>query len=120
MRKAAWTHISTRRHSIRQVFPFGHEAADFMLHGTVAYVFRDGRPATEVDWAARARLVRREETEMEMETGWKLASYQVYLVRFFLVFGCLRTFCIWMWDGGRGALLWADDDGLGYRGPADC
>jgi hypothetical protein len=74
MRRAAWTQVSTRRHTVEKVFPFGHDAEEFMLRGTVVYKFKDGGKAA-VDWAARAELVRE-----GVEVGWKFRYYQVYLV----------------------------------------
>jgi hypothetical protein len=68
-----WTHVSKRLHKPVRIFPFGPNASELMLYGTVAYELADGRK-TEVEWAARAQLVKNEEGE------WKFALYQVYLV----------------------------------------
>jgi len=58
-----------------KVFPYGHNADEMMLYGTVDYVLKDGTKKS-VDWAARAHLVKNEGVV-------KMDFYQVYLVNFF-------------------------------------
>ena len=55
-----------------KIFPFGPNATEVMLYGTVSYDLKEGGSASK-DWAARAELVKGEQ-------GWKLGVYQVYLV----------------------------------------
>jgi hypothetical protein len=71
-RKGMWTTVAKRLHKPTKIFPFGPDASELMLYGTVAYELHDGRK-TEIDWAAHARLVKE-------ETRWKFGLYQVYLV----------------------------------------
>jgi len=71
IRKGMWATVASRLHSPTKIFPFGNDANEVMLYGNVAYVLKDGRKA-EVDWAARANLVRE-------EGRWRMAFYQVYL-----------------------------------------
>lgn len=64
--------MSSRKHSISKIFPFGPNSTEVMIYGTVAYVLKDRKQA-EVPWAARA--------EMAKDGGvWKMGFYQVYLV----------------------------------------
>jgi hypothetical protein len=60
-----------------KVFPYGPNADEFMLYGTVDYVLKDGTKKS-VDWAARAHLVKNGGV-VQMD------FYQVYLVRFYLL-----------------------------------
>ncbi|PBP26497.1 60S ribosomal protein L24 [Diplocarpon rosae] len=71
IRKGAWALVSSRLHTPSKIFPFGEGADELMLCGSVQYVLRDGRKS-EVEWAARANLVK-------VEGEWKLSFYQVYL-----------------------------------------
>jgi hypothetical protein len=73
-RKGMWTNVAKRLHKPVKIFPFGPIVEELMLYGTVAYELHDGRK-TEVDWAARAQLVKEEER-------WKFGLYQVYLVSY--------------------------------------
>ena len=66
-----WEKVATRQHTPIQIFPFGSGSEELMLHGTVAYVLKDGKRA-QVDWAAKADMVKEDEK-------WKLKFYQVYL-----------------------------------------
>lgn len=71
LRKGMWELVASRLHDPVKIFPFGDGGKEVMLYGNVKYTLKDGRKA-EVDWAARANLVK--------EGGdWKLAFYQVYL-----------------------------------------
>ncbi|ROT35155.1 hypothetical protein SODALDRAFT_353535 [Sodiomyces alkalinus F11] len=71
-RKGMWANIGARRHAPTKIFPFGNNSRAFMLHGDVAFAFRDGRQGT-LPWAARAELVQ------SPAGGWKMRFYQVYL-----------------------------------------
>ena len=71
-RKEMWEAVRTRQHRIKKIFPFGPNATEFMIFGTVAYELKDGRQ-TEVPWAAKATMVKESDT-------WKMGFYQVYLV----------------------------------------
>jgi hypothetical protein len=71
-----WTRVSKRLHKPIKIFPFGPNALEIMLYGIVAYELMDGRK-TDVEWAARAQLVKEEGI-------WKFALYQVYLVSYSL------------------------------------
>lgn len=67
-----WQKVSSRKHTPTKIFPFGKEADEVMLFGTVDYVLKEGGEVT-VDWAARAHLV-------QEEGKVKMGFYQVYLV----------------------------------------
>lgn len=68
-----WSHVSSRTHNVSKVFPYGPNADEVMLYGTVAYEMKNGK-SLSVDWAARAHLVVHGEDV-------KMDFYQVYLVR---------------------------------------
>ncbi len=91
-----WTHVARRVHTPIKIFPFGADASDLMLYGTVAYELHDGRK-TEIDWAARAKLVKE-------EGKWRFVLYQVYLVSYIVMTEV---------DG-------LDNDGIGSYGVAEC
>lgn len=74
MRKGMWDVVTSRKHTIYKVFPYGENATEAMLYGKVQYGFKDGRE-TSVEWAARAEVV-------QDEGKWKFKFYQVYLVSF--------------------------------------
>jgi hypothetical protein len=67
-----WEKVSSRSHNPIKIFPFGAYADEVMLYGTVKYSFKSGGES-EVDWAARAKLVK-EDGKV------KMSFYQVYLV----------------------------------------
>jgi hypothetical protein len=71
LRKGMWEKISSRQHNPIKVFPFGENADEMMLYGTVEYEFKAGGKAS-IDWAARARM---------LHEGGKIRMtfYQVYL-----------------------------------------
>lgn len=72
LRKGLWSGpIKTRKHHLKQIFPFGDNSKNVMLHGSVDYGLKNGKAVT-VEWAGRAELV---------EEGGKLKmkEYQVYL-----------------------------------------
>lgn len=72
LRKGLWSGpVKTRKHYLKQIFPFGENSNNVMLHGKVDYGLKNGKDVT-VEWAARGELV---------EEGGKLKmkEYQVYL-----------------------------------------
>ena len=72
LRKGLWSGpVKTRLHTLKQIFPFGEDSNNVMLHGSVDYGLKNGKNVT-VEWAGRAILV---------EDGGKLKmkEYQVYL-----------------------------------------
>jgi len=72
-RKGMWDAVHSREHHIEKIFPFGPNATEFMLFGTVAYELKSGKRA-EIPWGARATMVKESDV-------WKMGFYQVYLVR---------------------------------------
>ncbi|MCJ1369412.1 hypothetical protein MMC20_000623 [Loxospora ochrophaea] len=74
LRKAMWEHIAGRSHQPAKLFLLGAGplANEVMLYGTVAYK-RKNNSENEVDWAARAHLIRGEDGVIKMD------FYQVYL-----------------------------------------
>jgi hypothetical protein len=72
MRKGMWEHVASRRHVPIKIFPFGPNADEIMLYGTLAYGLKNGKSA-EAEWAARANLVKD-------GSSVKMSYYQVYLV----------------------------------------
>jgi hypothetical protein len=72
LRKSMWEEVASRSHNPIKIFPFGAYADEVMLYGTVKYEMKAGGEK-EVDWAARAKLVKEDEKV-------KMAFYQVYLV----------------------------------------
>ena len=67
-----WQKVASRKHKPTKIFPFGPNADEVMLFGTVDYVLKEGGESS-VDWAARAHLV-------EEGGRVKMDFYQVYLV----------------------------------------
>lgn len=89
MREGMWTAVASRAHHPTKIFPFGSNANEVMIYGTVDYELKDGREVKALPWAARANLV-------EEEGKTKMSFYQVYLVsltlRAFLVSpGCVGS-----------------------------
>ena len=74
MRKAMWETVSSRAHAPLKIFPFGSDANEVMLYGTVKYGLKVGGESSK-DWAARAHLVKEGDGKVMM------SFYQVYLVR---------------------------------------
>jgi hypothetical protein len=72
LRKSMWEKVSSRKHKAHKIFPFGPNADEVMLHGTVKYGLKAGGESG-LDWAARAHLVK-EDGQVKMD------FYQVYLV----------------------------------------
>ena len=69
-----WETVSSRAHAPLKIFPFGPNANEVMLYGTVKYGLKAGGESSK-DWAARAHLVKDGEGTVMMD------FYQVYLVR---------------------------------------
>ena len=67
-----WEKVSSRSHNPIKIFPFGSYSDEVMLYGTVKYGLKSGGES-EVDWAARAHLVK-------VDGKVKMDYYQVYLV----------------------------------------
>ena len=67
-----WEHIASRSHKPLKIFPFGPNADEVMLYGTVSYGLKNGKN-NEITWAARAHLVK-------AGGDLKMDLYQVYLV----------------------------------------
>jgi len=74
LRKAMWEKVSSRAHAPLKIFPFGPNANEVMLYGTVKYGLKVGGESSK-DWAARAHLVKEDDGNV------KMSFYQVYLVR---------------------------------------
>lgn len=68
-----WDTVVSRKHTIKKIFPFGNDATEVMLYGTVDLGLRTGE-SKSIDWAAHAQL------DCSGE-GCKMKFYQVYLVR---------------------------------------
>ncbi|KAH8815696.1 hypothetical protein F5884DRAFT_189448 [Xylogone sp. PMI_703] len=70
-RKSLWTAVKSRLHTVIKIFPFGTDSTEFMVYGSVAYTFKDGK-SNEIEWAGRVNMTK--------EDGeWKPSFYQVYL-----------------------------------------
>ena len=67
-----WEHVASRSHKPLKIFPFGPNADEVMLYGTVLYGLKNGK-SNEITWAARAHLVK-DGGDLKMDL------YQVYLV----------------------------------------
>ncbi|EMD90490.1 hypothetical protein COCC4DRAFT_159871 [Bipolaris maydis ATCC 48331] len=72
LRKAMWETVSSRAHAPLKIFPFGPDANEVMLYGTVKYGLKVGGESSK-DWAARAHLVKEGDGKVMM------SFYQVYL-----------------------------------------
>ncbi|KAI9745891.1 MAG: hypothetical protein M1818_000572 [Claussenomyces sp. TS43310] len=70
-RKAMWAAVASRQHTPVKIFPFGPDADEVMIHGSLVMVLKDDRKA-ELDWAARAKLVKEAQS-------WKMGFYQVFM-----------------------------------------
>jgi hypothetical protein len=53
LRRPMWNEVSFRQHRPLRVFPFGSDAREVMLHGTVSYQMKDSRQSS-TEWSARA------------------------------------------------------------------
>jgi len=69
-----WEKVASRVHEPVKIFPFGPNADEVMLYGTVKYGLKAGGESSK-DWAARAQLVK------DGHGKAKLKFYQVYLVQ---------------------------------------
>ncbi len=68
-----WSAVSSRKHTIPKIFPFGNDSDEFMLYGNVSLVLKnDAR--SDLEWAGRAKLVKSDGGQ------WKFKFYQIYLV----------------------------------------
>ncbi|KAF5024567.1 hypothetical protein F66182_3330 [Fusarium sp. NRRL 66182] len=73
LREGMWDAVTSRKHTLYKVFPFGPGAEEVMLYGTVALQLKNGSSA-EIEWAARAELAR-----AASDGKFRLKFYQVYL-----------------------------------------
>lgn len=71
LRKGMWEKVQNRLHRPLKVFPYGPNASEVMLFGTVQYGLKGGGQSS-VDWAAYARL-------KKVNGSLKMDLYQVYL-----------------------------------------
>lgn len=69
-----WTAVESRKHTVPKVFPFGGNANEFMLYGTVDLGLKNGGSAS-LEWAGRAKV-----TKSSTDGMWRMKYYQVYLV----------------------------------------
>jgi hypothetical protein len=67
-----WEKVQNRLHRPLKIFPYGPNANEVMLFGTVQYGLKSGGQSS-VDWAAYARL-------KKVDGSVKMDFYQVYLV----------------------------------------
>ena len=72
LRKGLWEKVASRAHRPLKIFPYGPNANEVMLHGTVKYELKAGGENV-VEWAAYAHLVK-------IDGIVKMDFYQVYLV----------------------------------------
>ncbi|PSN67940.1 hypothetical protein BS50DRAFT_572921 [Corynespora cassiicola Philippines] len=71
LRKGLWEKVASRAHRPLKIFPYGPNANEVMLHGTVKYELKAGGENV-VEWAAYAHLVK-------IDGIVKMDFYQVYL-----------------------------------------
>lgn len=69
-----WTAVESRKHTVPKIFPFGNNADEFMLYGTVDLGLKNGSSAS-LEWAGRAKIAKSTE-----DGKWRMRFYQVYLV----------------------------------------
>lgn len=73
LRHGLWSGpVETRKHTLHKIFPFGPDAHEVMLYGSVDYRLKNGKHVS-VDWAGRAVLA-------EHQGELRMNFYQVYLV----------------------------------------
>lgn len=60
MRKGMWEHVASRSHKPEKIFPFGPNADEIMVYGTVSYGLKNGK-SKQITWAMRAHLVKMED-----------------------------------------------------------
>lgn len=114
-----WTSVASRKHTLHKIFPFGNDATEVMLYGSVELGMRSGS-TVEMDWAGRAQLVK------ESDGEYRMSFYQVFLVSrlctgyLFWVFG-LTPLGYWGYDPEevdydirlgheRGGFIWQEAD----------
>ncbi|KAK7421260.1 hypothetical protein QQZ08_010037 [Neonectria magnoliae] len=73
LREGMWTSVASRKHTLHKVFPFGNDATEVMIYGSVELGMRSGS-TVDVDWAGRAQL-----TKDASDGEYKMSFYQVYL-----------------------------------------
>lgn len=87
MRQGMWEKVASRSHKPTKIFA-GSDSHEVMLFGTVDYELKDGKKATDIEWAARAHF-------SPLGGAPKMDEYQVYLVslplKFCLKYGPLLT-----------------------------
>ncbi|OCL08089.1 hypothetical protein AOQ84DRAFT_340897 [Glonium stellatum] len=71
LRKGMWEKVQSRLHKPLKIFPYGPNANEVMLFGTVQYGLKAGGQSS-VEWAAYARL-------KKVDGSVKMDFYQVYL-----------------------------------------
>jgi hypothetical protein len=71
LRRPMWNEVSARQHQPLMVFPFGSNAREVMLYGTVSYQMKDSRRSS-IEWSARAVFT-------VVEEAVRLQFYQVWL-----------------------------------------
>lgn len=69
-----WAAVDSRKHTVPKIFPFGSDANEFMLYGTVDLGLKNGGSAS-LEWAGRAQIAKSAE-----DGKWRMKFYQVYLV----------------------------------------
>ncbi|KPM37663.1 hypothetical protein AK830_g8904 [Neonectria ditissima] len=73
LREGMWSTVASRKHTIHKIFPFGNDATEVMIYGSVELGLRSGSTVYS-EWAARAQL-----TKDEADGEWKMSFYQVYM-----------------------------------------
>ena len=73
MRHGMWEKVASRSHKPTKIYSFGPDSEDVMLFGTVDYELKDGKRASDIEWAARAQF-------SSLDGQPKMNFYQVYLV----------------------------------------
>ena len=72
-RQGMWATVTSRKHTIYKIIPFGENSYEVAIFGKVDYTLTNGKDI-ESPWAANAELVK-------SEGDLKMQRYQVYLVR---------------------------------------
>lgn len=72
IRGAGWKGVTGKLHKVEKIFPFGPDSREFLLYGSVKYLYDDARSGFS-EWAGRVCLV-------EVEEELKIDFYQVYMV----------------------------------------
>ncbi|KKY16810.1 putative fungal specific transcription [Phaeomoniella chlamydospora] len=71
LRKGMWAHIGARKHTVPQIFPFGNDAEEAMLQGSVDFTLINGKELS-LPWGGYAKLVK-------ADGSVKMSTYQVYI-----------------------------------------